>query len=124
MKNRKYIVLSIKHSLRAQDILDYWLWGDKRTFDGQERCFSGYTCDLSKCELYTAEEFCNKYGKTEIVEPDRRILKKYKKYDNVLIDYETYKKFYNSYVKGKITGLEKLTKQLQEKMEYYKGLLC
>lgn len=99
MTDRKYIAISIKHSNSINNLV---LWGS-RTQDNEERCFSGYS-DFArnngkKCELYSLEEFRNKYGngvcKTdEAVHMSNNILKKYKKYDTVLVEEKEYMDFF------------------------------
>ena len=56
MAERKYIAISIKHS--TKDDIQYW---GNLTNDSEERCFSGYTSFLDKCEKYTLEEFWMHY---------------------------------------------------------------
>ena len=96
MEKRKYIAISIKHS----DGLRFTLWGQERTEDHEKRCFSGYlgTMDFDKCELYSLKDFQDSYGNgiikcDEPVSMTIGLVKKWKKFDTVLVDYEEYKKF-------------------------------
>lgn len=81
---REYIAISIKHS--SKDCIMYW---GHRTQDNESRCFSGYTPQLSNCELYTLKEFNDSYrnlypavaGFTSY----SGLRKKYKNYDTVLV---------------------------------------
>lgn len=92
LDERKYVAISIKHSEHDNGKIPV-LWGSRRTKDNEERCFSGYTCDIEICELYALGEFQKSYGsntygmKTD--EPVKMYFdykKKYKKYDTVLVD--------------------------------------
>lgn len=49
---RKYIVVCNKHEL-LQDVFLFW---GTLTDDSEERCESGYTNDVDRCERYTLEE--------------------------------------------------------------------
>ena len=96
MEERKYIAISIKHS----DGLRFTLWGQERTEDHEKRCLSGYlgTMDFDKCELYSLKDFQDSYGNgiikcDEPVKMTIGLVKKWKKLDTVLVDYEEYKKF-------------------------------
>ena len=96
MSERHYIALSIKHSIyEKRNFLEYWLWGIERTRDEEKRCFAGYTKSLERCELYAPEEFDEHYGKgfAPIVHPSFDMVKKYQKYDTVLIDIDEYREF-------------------------------
>ena len=99
MGERKYVAISIKHSRSFNDLV---LWGT-RTEDSEDRCFSGYSNFINskgeKCELYSLEEFREKYGhgvcKTdEPVTMSKDILRKYKTYDTVLVDEKEYIDFF------------------------------
>ena len=85
MEERKYIAISIKHS----DGLRFTLWGQERTEDHEKRCFSGYL---------GMKDFQDSYGNgiikcDEPVKMTIGLVKKWKKLDTVLVDYEEYKKF-------------------------------
>lgn len=56
--DRKYLAISLKHSDKFPDTL----WGHRRTKDDEERCYSGYTTNVDNAELYSIEEFKEKYG--------------------------------------------------------------
>lgn len=93
---RRYLAISIKHSCEGR----YTLWGWERTQDGEPRCFSGYLgmMDFDKCEIYSLNDFRQHYGNGIIKcdEPVRMTLgmiKKWDRYDTVLVDYDEYKKF-------------------------------
>lgn len=99
MDGRHYVAISIKHSNSINNLI---LWGS-RTEDNETRCFSGYS-DFArnngkKCELYSLEEFREKYGngvcKTdEAVKMSKSLLKKYRKFDTVLVDEKEYIDFF------------------------------
>jgi hypothetical protein len=99
MDGRHYVAISIKHSNSINNLV---LWGS-RTEDNETRCFSGYS-DFArnngkKCELYSLEEFRAEYGngicKTdEAVKMSKNLLRKYKKYDTVLVDEKEYIDFF------------------------------
>jgi hypothetical protein len=98
MSERKYIGISIKHSIYDKKKGRLILWGGRRTKDDEERCFSGYTTDINKCELYSLEDFQKSYGNgfikcDEPVKMKIDLCKKYKKFDTVLVDIEDYKKY-------------------------------
>lgn len=96
--DRKYVAVSIKHSVNDKETSKFILWGDKRTLDDKSRCFSGYTQNFDKCELYTLEDFQNTYGNgyikcDEPVKVTFNLCKKYKSFDTVLVDKDEYKKY-------------------------------
>jgi len=105
MKERKYIGISIKHSMRGiqncpsePKNYSYTLWGYGPTPDDSERCFSGYTGNIDKCEVYSLEDFQKSYGNgyikcDEPVKMCAGLCRKYKKYDTVLVDMDDYKSF-------------------------------
>lgn len=105
INERKYIAISIKHSMGGQlknpsEPKDgkYTLWGKRRTADNEERCFGGYTDDIDKCELYSLNDFLKQYGNSfikcdEPVPINIHLCRKYKKFDTVLIDIEEYKQY-------------------------------
>ncbi|MEG1954095.1 MAG: hypothetical protein RR115_07675 [Hydrogenoanaerobacterium sp.] len=103
MTDRKYVAISIKHSTYDESPVPI-LWGKKRTLDNEERCFSGYTQDINKCELYSLEDFQKSYG-NGCIKCDAEVKmcfnykRKYKKYDTVLVDFEELKQFL-SFVEG------------------------
>lgn len=95
--SRKYIAISIKHSTYDKSVIPV-MWGYKRTKDDEKRCFSGYTTNLEKCELYSLEDFQKTYGNSYIKcdEPVKMCFdykKRYKNYDTVLVDEEDLKSF-------------------------------
>ena len=102
---RKYFAISIKHSeYRWKFGEPCVLWGCKRTDDNESRCFSGYTKDIHSAELYSINEFINKYG-AEIcnsypVKMVRNLMEAYKKYDTVLMDKDVYETYYNMCIDG------------------------
>lgn len=53
MEDRKYVIVSNEHSTWPNGALLFW---GRRTEDGQERSFGGYTTRFDQCELYTREE--------------------------------------------------------------------
>ena len=98
MGERKYIAISIKHSEWQR----FTLWGWERTQDGEKRCFSGYvgTMDYDKCEIYSLEDFREHYGYgiikcDEPVKMTKNLVKKWKDFDTVLVDFKEYKAFVN-----------------------------
>lgn len=102
---RKYIAISIKHSIGGSERTPreplgglYTLWGHDPTADADKRCFGGYTNNANKCEVYSLEDFQNKYGNSYIKcdEPVKmcfNLCKKYKEFDTVLVDLEDYKQY-------------------------------
>lgn len=98
-EERPYIAISIDHS-NGQN---FTLWGYKRTFTEEERCFAGYVGmhSYDKCELYTLEEFQKAYGnkvcKTdEPVPMSADLVKRWKKYDTVLVKYDDFDRYMRS----------------------------
>jgi len=51
-EDRKYIIVCNKHEL-VPDLFVFW---GTLTGDNKERCESGYTNDVDRCERYTLEE--------------------------------------------------------------------
>ncbi|MEG1502471.1 MAG: hypothetical protein RR370_03680 [Synergistaceae bacterium] len=97
MEDRKYVAVSIKHSEHDKSKTPI-LWGYKRTADDEKRCFSDYTQDINKCELYSLKDFQEHYGNGFIkcdvpVKMRFDYKKKYKNYDTVLVDFEELKQF-------------------------------
>lgn len=111
MDERRYYAVSIKHSI------DGWkfgkpltLWGWKRTEEGEERCYSGYTENPDKAELYALGDFTahgyNNWGGVDIkddepVRLDLKFCKKYNQYDSVLVEEGIYRNYYECWVKDK-----------------------
>lgn len=98
MNERKYVAISIKHTAyRWTYGVPCTLWGWKRTADEEKRCFSGYTMYVSKAELYSVEEFIEKYGsnsmKPEPVPMTPDLCKRWKNYDSVLVLESDYLKY-------------------------------
>ena len=105
MSERKYIAISIKHSMRGLENCPcepkdgkYTLWGYSRSLDNEDRSFAGYTGNIDKCELYSLEDFQKSYGNGHIKcdEPVKmcfNLCRKYKKYDTVLVDIDDYKNY-------------------------------
>lgn len=98
MSDRKYIAISIKHSAGCR----FTLWGMERTRDEGKRCFAGYqgTMDYDRCELYSLEEFWNKYGNgvikcDEPVPMTSNLVNEWADYGTVLVDCQEYKEFVN-----------------------------
>lgn len=98
MNNRKYLAVSLKHSTG----FPYTLWGYKRTKDDERRCYCDYTTDINKAELYSIEEFKNKYGNPcgifdylplSVNELKSNFGKLKKKYDTVFILEEEYRQW-------------------------------
>ena len=50
---REYVIVCNEHDARVEGALLFW---GKRTLDEEDRSFGGYTCDVTKCEMYTREE--------------------------------------------------------------------
>lgn len=103
MNNRKYVAVSIKHSQHDRSKLPV-LWGYKRTQDNEKRCFADYTTDIDKCELYSLDDFRNTYGNgyikcDEAVPMQFDYVKRYKKYDTVLVD-ESEMRMFLMFMKG------------------------
>lgn len=102
VNERKYIAISITHSMRGLQSYptepkdySYTLWGYKTTPDDSERCFAGYTGDVEKCEIYSLEDFQKAYGNGYIKcdEPVRmcaNLCRGYKQFDTVLVDKRDY----------------------------------
>ena len=59
VNDRKYIAVSIKHSEYSGYPV---LLGRHRSKDNEKRCFSGYTDSIEKAELYSLDDFRQKYG--------------------------------------------------------------
>ena len=76
--SKKYICLSIKHSVHGHG---WWFWCSN---------FSGYTGDIENAGLYTPEDFKQCYGGFPVVKMTADICEKYKKYDSVLVDKEDF----------------------------------
>ncbi|MEF9984539.1 MAG: hypothetical protein RR806_05105 [Oscillospiraceae bacterium] len=97
MNDRRYVAINIKHSVYDKSHTPI-LWGYKRTEDDKERCFSDYTQNINRCELYALEDFQKHYGNGYIkcdtpVKMCFDYKKKYKEYDTVLVDFEELKQF-------------------------------
>lgn len=50
---REYVIVCNEHPSILPGTLLFW---GRRTEDEEERSFGGYTCDITKCEMYTREE--------------------------------------------------------------------
>ena len=50
---RKYVIVCNEHKAMLKDTLLFW---GSLTDDNEERSFSGYTCQIDKCERYTRQE--------------------------------------------------------------------
>jgi hypothetical protein len=89
--DRKYIAISIKHSAHSKSPV---LWGSRgKSANGEMRCFSDYTTDINKAELYSIEDFQKAYGKAiDWIKCDEPVkmcfdyVKRYKSHDTVLVD--------------------------------------
>lgn len=95
---RHYIAISIKHSVYDKRDGKYILWGDRRTKDDEKRCFAGYRKDIDTCELYSLNDFQEKYSNgcvkyDEAVPMKIDLCKRYKQYDTVLVEIDDYKKY-------------------------------
>ena len=100
MNERKYLAISIKHTeYKWKFGNECVLWGCRRSKDDEKRCFSGYTNDINCAEIYSVEEFINKYGSgicySKPVKMCPNLCKKYKEYDTVLILESDYRTYYN-----------------------------
>ena len=105
MNERKYIGISIKHSIGGTERSPkepkdgrYTLWGYGPTADDEKRCFSGYTSNADKCEIYSLEDFQKSYGNSYIkcdepVKMCATLCEKYKQFDTVLVDIDDYKAY-------------------------------
>lgn len=98
MNERKYIAISIKHS-EYESHKRLVLWGGYgRSSDNDARCFSGYTFNIEKAELYSLEDFRKAYGNgvikcDEPVEMCANLIKRYRKLDTVLVEESELRKF-------------------------------
>lgn len=98
MNDRKYVAISIKHSIHRPN-LQYW--GYKRTADNEKRCFALYVEDIDTAELYSYEEFNEKYSwmgeqGVQVVENESLfnvLTKKFRREDTVLVDYKQFKQW-------------------------------
>lgn len=94
MGERKYVAISIKHTHSAR-VPQFWGW--KRTADDEERCYSSYTTNINKAELYSYEEFNAQYSwmNVQIVEENEFVplFLIHRKKDTVLVDFEKYKEY-------------------------------
>lgn len=102
-EERKYLAVSIKHTeYKWKFGMPCVLWGH-RTREDEPRSFGGYTQYPEEAELYSLEEFREKYGGCEWilsacrwmkldspVKMEIGFCKKYKKYDTVLVEYGDY----------------------------------
>lgn len=107
INERKYIAISIKHSIYESKRLGgcMVLWGGYRTKDDEARCFSGYTANPQKCEIYSLADFQNSYGNgyikcDEPVKMTLDICKRYKKFDTVVVAQDEYLNYF------KLLGIE------------------
>lgn len=93
MSNREYYAVSIKHSEHGWKFgMPLYLWGS-RTKDEEKRSYAGYTRNPNEAELYSLEEFCEKYPEriypwmlNKPVKIEIGFCKKYRKFDTVLVD--------------------------------------
>jgi hypothetical protein len=98
LSERRYIAISIKHSEYERSKRPVLWGGDGRSADDAERCFGGYTCNIDKAELYSLTDFRNTYGNGHIKcdEPVKMcfdFVKRYKKWDTVLVDENELRQF-------------------------------
>lgn len=56
---REYVIVCNEHPSILPGTLLFW---GKRTEDQEERSFGGYTCDITKCEMYTRQELVSWRG--------------------------------------------------------------
>lgn len=69
MNKRNFYVLSLKHLYPWKFGDTLCLWGNRRTKDDEERCYGGYSDKLDRAELYSRDEFLEKYGYCTKKEP-------------------------------------------------------
>ena len=93
---RRYFAISIKHTEHGWKFgKPCILWGQKRSEDGEKRCFSGYTQYPGRAEVYSIQDFLDS-GYGSIIKTDEpacmqvNLCKKWKQYDTVLIDKDEY----------------------------------
>lgn len=106
---RKYIAISIKHSLPARGVImnaPLVLWGHRTEDNASRRSFGGYTTDPSKCELYTLEEWRTQGGYEGFIDStpvsmNLSLFRNYKKRDTVLVLYEDYMNYYRLIMNGR-----------------------
>lgn len=102
MSTRNLVAVSIKHSeFRWKFGMPCWLWGE-RTAANSQRSFAGYTVYPNDAEVYTLEDFANKYSDCPWIKFDSPVsmcmdfCKKYKEYDTVLVPLDQYIKYCES----------------------------
>ena len=93
---RKYIAISIKHTIGGWKFgMPCVLWGYKRTEDDEKRCFADYSVYPMKAERYALGDF-KAHGYDRYVKDDEPVpveigfIKKWRKYDTVLVDEDQY----------------------------------
>lgn len=102
MVERNLVAVSIKHTeYKWKFGKPLCLWGYKRTKDDEERCFAGYTSYLNVAEIYSIEEWQEKY-KVPWIKTDKPVeicigfCKKYKEYDTVLVTLDQCIQYYKA----------------------------
>lgn len=99
MSERKYVAISIKHTIyRWKFGKPCTLWGYRRTSDNEPRCFGGYTERLSDAELYTFDDMKNHgYDGTicrqEPVKMSYDFCTRWRRYDTVLMHIDEYRNY-------------------------------
>ena len=81
---------------RETEPIHYGVTGLHKTT--KKRCFSGYTGNADKCEIYSLEDFQEHYGNgyikcDEPVSMCPDLCRKYKKFDTVLVDADEYRRY-------------------------------
>lgn len=97
MNKRKFVAVSIKHTIYGWKFgMPCVLWGH-RTKDDEKRSFGGYTTYPNNAEVYSLEDWAkSNYCNSEIMKVDEPVkmcidfCKKYKQYDTVLVPLEQY----------------------------------
>lgn len=101
MGDRLYLAVSVKHTeYKWKFGMPCVLWGH-RTKDTEPRCYGGYTEYPDHAELYSIEEWREKYGSCEWMKTDEPVrmeigfCRKWKKFDTVLVPYSNYSMYCN-----------------------------
>jgi hypothetical protein len=101
VKERRFFLVSIKHSEYPKDLKRLVLWGNTgKTPDDGERSYAGYTSNPDLAEVYSLEDL-QKSGYGPIVKVDAPVpmrldlVKKWKKqFDSVPVDVTQYRQYY------------------------------
>ena len=88
--NRNYVIVCNEHKPLFPGSLLFWGY---LTPDDSKRSYSGYTCQIDKCERYTREELDAWRGELKKQYPFFEEIKKYTflKHDEVLVSIEQLK---------------------------------